>query len=184
MKETRLEQILENISVETSGFDLLGTVEKYLCSGGENLTKDQYIRIRHKVDDVYRPFCGFFDKQLYNHTKDSYNKKRKVVNELFADYLTDQHYKLLDEYKIRVNDPTIPTAVIPNTVQKRMYYLERIIWSKNKNKYADMEAALIEEIPYTGLSMFKVKTLGRMQDKTSFFSNLRNKIMGYIKVVA
>jgi len=181
MSTTNLETILERLtSKEDDGWQTLNVLQSYLDKGGEDLSKEEYIRTRHLIDDKYRPFIQFYENQLYNHNRDVFKERSRQINNLLADYITDQHYKLLDEYDIKVKED-IPQT-IPTNKRRQLYNLERTMW--NRNKDLEMEKQLIDLVPEEGLSKYKVQTLQRMLPKTNYFTRLKSKISGYFRKAA
>ena len=177
MSETNLEAILENASVN-SAWQLLNQMEVYLRNGGENLDLYQYKKIRHLVSDVYKTKLKQFKLSLNDEEKTDLKVLSNRINRIFNDYLTDQHYKLMDELNIR-HDEYVDGTISLNP-RENQYKLERLMWGKRPNE--QLEKQLIERIPDEGLTIYKVNTLRKMQSKTNYFTKLRNKIMSYITV--
>jgi len=149
MTETNIEAILIN-SQKTEMWQSLTSLDNYMQNAPENLTLDQYKRVRYMVDDIYRPNLSQFKESLSIGEQEDMGLLSKSINQNFADYLTDQHYRLMDEHNIRHNDPV--ELIIPKTQRGVLYTLERLMWGKNKNE--ELEGALIERVPETGLSTF------------------------------
>jgi len=175
MSETNLEAILENASVNIT-WQVLNQLEVYLRNGGENLDLKQYKRIRQLADKLYVPQLQTFQQTLDYEQKRDFKVLSNKINRTFNDYLTDQHYKLMDELRIR-HDEKVDRTISLNP-RENQYKLERLMWSKQQNEH--LEKQLIEKIPEQGLTVYKVNTLRRMQSKTNYFTKLRNKIMSYI----
>jgi hypothetical protein len=100
MAETNLEAILENYQTQNT-WQTLNTLNIYLERGAEDLTLSQYRRVRHLIDEIYNPNMNAFSRGVETEQQRDFTVIRNHVNKLFNDYVTDQHYRLMDEKGIR-----------------------------------------------------------------------------------
>lgn len=192
--ETNIEAILNlHKKIEWTPQNMVDVLETYLNNGAEELTLDQYKRVRQLVDENYRSFVamGLETGEL---TKEQVDK----VGRIFTDYIRDQHARLLNEQ----NEKKIVKAVEEKPgffsraksyvkqaasnilyqknwrkIDNKMYELERLLLKSNENP--KLEKQLIDSIPQKGLSKYKIKTLERMVPRTHYKTTLTKIINSY-----
>lgn len=199
-KETDIEAILNpDESREFTPYDTLNKLEIYLNNGAEELTLDQYKKVRQLVDQNYRSLVA---KGL----ESGYLSQNQVnrVGKIFTDYIRDQHARLLDEQNEQKNRQKIIKAeeqepkkswfskgkdYIKNIVKtnnreyqndwrkkdsESFYKLERLLYKDNENPAKEKE--LIESLPTQDVSRYKIQTLERLLPKTHYKASLSNII--------
>lgn len=193
-KKTHIEKILElSKSKRVNSQKIIEILEVYLNQNTEELTLEQYKKVRELVDQNYREFIkeGINNGQLKRSQVD-------YVGRLFTDYIRDQHARLLDEKKgikivnaieekpsffnkiksyVKQTANNITYQKDWKKIDNKIYDLERLLQEKNENPRLERE--LIENIPTEGLSQHKLNTLERMLPKTHYKTTLSRILNNY-----
>ncbi len=185
-----ISDILISIPLAMSPNDTLDKLESYLESGGANLTLDEYkgIRANYLGTDTEGKNSTLYNQFVQDAIDEGYDtNKAKRISMLFNDYLTDQHYRLLNTPKESRNDldnhhkhikfmgtlangyPIIEDLQKPESLENRaekeksFYDFERAVFNPDDKRSVEERINEVEstasKINDTRMSKYKIHTL-------------------------